>query len=71
MSLCKTSVRVPTNGFNGFRFAGCGKVATETVYVGAMLCHYCAEHAAEARAFNSRMGADKVADIHRRMGVAR
>ena len=56
--LCRTATR----GEDG-RLRDCGQPATDALLVGAVLYHYCSEHAGAARRFVERMGDEEIAAI--------
>lgn len=66
MENCQTSVET---GLNEPMFRACGKPATESVSVGVKMCHYCAEHAADARGYVESQGNAKIAELQHRMRV--
>lgn len=47
------------------QFKDCGKLATESVQVGEQICHYCAEHAEQAREFVRQQGQARIAQIQK------
>lgn len=55
---CRTSVPAGNGDFKE-----CGKPAIESVAVGVHVCHYCEQHAADARAFVKKQGQDRIREM--------
>lgn len=64
LKTCRTVVPTGTG-----EFKTCYKPAITTVQVGALVCHYCIEHAVAATLFVAKNGQDKILDVQKKLGM--
>ncbi len=67
MRLCRTGVEIKDAAGNHIRFENCGLPTVQAVMVGVIECHFCLEHAAEARRYVESQGVEKITSIQQRI----